>query len=75
MQAAKFKKSIAKVEDQVRVDNIITKVTGYAKQMNFDPNVIEQIYRFLIQVYIQLEKETFTTSKWIIFEMYPILQM
>lgn len=63
MQAAKFKNNITKVEDQVRIDNIITKVTGYSKEMNFNSSVIEQIYRFLIQVYIQLEKDTFMNSR------------
>lgn len=62
-QAVKFKKNISKVEDQVRINNIITKVTNYSKDMNFNPFVIEQIYRFLIQVYIQFEKETFMNSK------------
>jgi len=63
MQAAKFKNNITKVEDQVRIDNIITKVTDYSKEMNFNSSVIEQIYRFLIQVYIQLEKDTFMNSR------------
>ena len=63
MQAAKFKNNITKIEDQVRINNIITKVTAYSKEMNFDSGVIEQIYRFLIKVYIQLEKETFINSK------------
>jgi len=63
MQAAKFKNNITKVEDQVRINNIITKVTDYAKEMNFNSSVIEQIYRFLIKVYIQLEKDTFMNSK------------
>ncbi len=62
-QAAKFKKNISKVEDQVRINNIITKVTNYSKDMNFNPFVVEQIYRFLIQVYIQFEKETFMNSE------------
>ena len=63
MQAVKFKKSITNVEDQVRINYIITKVTAYAREMNFNSSTIEQIYRFLIQVYIQLEKETFLNSK------------
>ena len=63
MQAAKFKNNITKIEDQVRINNIITKVTAYAREMNFNSSIIEQIYRFLIQVYIQLEKETFLNSK------------
>ena len=63
MQAAKFKKNITMVEDPVRINNIITKVKDYAEEMKFDPNIIEQIYRFLIQVYIQLEKDTFINSK------------
>ncbi len=63
MQAAKFKNNITKVEDQVRINNIITKVTDFAKEMNFNSSVIEQIYRFLINVYIQLEKDTFMNSR------------
>jgi isochorismate pyruvate lyase len=63
MQAAKFKNNITKVEDQVRINNIITKVTDYSKEMNFNSSVIEQIYRFLIKVYIQLEKDTFMNSR------------
>ena len=63
IQAAKFKKNITKVEDQTRINNIITKVMDYSKEMNFDSSVIEQIYRFLIQVYIQLEKDAFMNSR------------
>lgn len=63
MQAAKFKKNITMVEDPVRINSIITKVKDYAEEMKFDPNIIEQIYRFLIQIYIQLEKDTFINSK------------
>lgn len=62
-QAVKFKKNISNVEDQVRINDIITKVTNYSKDMNFDSSVIEEIYRFLIQVYIEFEKQIFMNSK------------
>lgn len=58
-QAVKFKSNYSKIEDKKRVDEIITKVTSYSRDLNFDPAVIEKIYSFLIEVYIQFEKKKF----------------
>lgn len=58
-QAAKFKSDYSTIEDKIRVDEIINKVTNYSRELNFDPTVIEKIYSFLIEVYIQFEKKKF----------------
>lgn len=58
-QAVKFKSNYSNIEDKKRVEEIIDKVTSYSRELNFDPTVIEKIYSFLIEVYIQFEKKKF----------------
>ena len=58
-QAAKFKSNYSKIEDKKRIDEIIAKVTRYSIDMDFDSTVIEKIYSFMIEVYIQFEKKKF----------------
>jgi isochorismate pyruvate lyase len=59
-QAAYFKTNAANVKDSKRVEQIIEKVTSYAREVNFDPFTIETIYRNMIESFIQLEMETYT---------------
>jgi len=58
-QAAKFKSDYSSIEDKKRIDEIIDKVSRYSLELNFDPTIIEKIYSFLIEVYIQFEKKKF----------------
>ena len=58
-QAAKFKSDYSSIEDKKRIKDIIDKVTSYSRELKFDPTVIEKIYSFLIEVYIQFEKRKF----------------
>ena len=58
-QAAKFKSDYSSIEDKKRIDEIIDKVSRYSLEFNFDPTIIEKIYSFLIEVYIQFEKKKF----------------
>ena len=58
-QAAKFKIDYSSIEDKKRIDDIIDKVTSYSRELKFDPTVIEKIYSYLIEVYIQFEKKKF----------------
>jgi len=58
-QAARFKSDYRNVEDKKRVDDILDKVTNYSRELDFDSTVIEKIYSFLIEVYIQFEKKEF----------------
>ena len=58
-QAAKFKSNYSNIEDKKRIDEIIDKVTRYSRDLDFDSTVIEKIYSFMIEVYIQFEKKKF----------------
>ena len=58
-QGAKFKIAYSSIEDKKRIDDIIDKVTSYSRELKFDPTVIEKIYSYLIEVYIQFEKKKF----------------
>jgi isochorismate pyruvate lyase len=58
-QAAKFKSNFSMIEDKKRIDEIIDKVTSYSRDLDFDSTVIEKIYSFMIEVYIQFEKKKF----------------
>lgn len=62
-QAAKFKTNIGNVEDRNRIQEIISKVTKYANELDFDQSVVTQIYEYLIQVYIQYERKTFEKNQ------------
>ncbi len=62
-QAARFKPNPANVKDLKRLEQIIEKVTSYAKEMNFDSFTIENIYRNMIEQFIQLEMKTYSDLK------------
>ena len=62
-QASKFKTNIENIEDKNRINEIISKVTNYAKEINFDPSIIAQIYESMIRIYIQYEKNSFLERK------------
>jgi isochorismate pyruvate lyase len=58
-QAARFKTTAANVKDLKRLEQIIEKVTSYAREFGCDPFTIEIIYRNMIEAFIQLEMKTF----------------
>jgi isochorismate pyruvate lyase len=62
-QAARFKRTTAHIKDQQRLEQVIEKVTSYAKDLGFDPFTIEVIYRHMIDAFIQLEKKAFANLK------------
>ena len=62
-QAARFKTTTAHIKDQQRLEQVIEKVTSYAKEVDFDPFTIEVIYRHMIDAFIQLEKKAFANLK------------
>jgi isochorismate pyruvate lyase len=62
-QAARFKPNPANIKDLKRLEQIIEKVTSYAKEINFDSFTIENIYRNMIEEYIQLEIKTYSDLK------------
>jgi isochorismate pyruvate lyase len=61
-QAAKFKESENSIRDIKRLEQVISKVTSVAKEIGFEPGIIEQIYRNLIEIYIQLETKSFSRA-------------
>ena len=62
-QAARYKKNISDVRDSERLEQIIEKVTMYAKDFDFDPLTIEIIYRSMIESFIKLEQNTYLDLK------------
>jgi isochorismate pyruvate lyase len=62
-QAARFKTTTAHIKDPQRLEQVIEKVTLYAKEIGFDPFTIEIIYRHMIDAFIRLEKQAFANLK------------
>ena len=54
-QAVRFKKSIQDVQSPERVEQIIQKVRAQAVELGIDPDLVEQLYRAIIQQFIQRE--------------------
>jgi isochorismate pyruvate lyase len=56
-QAANFKKDTQDVKAPKRVEMIIEKVRKLAEDNNVEPNIVEAIYRNMINSFINLELE------------------
>ena len=54
-QAVRFKKSIQDVQSPERVEQIIQKVRAQPDELGIDPDLVEQLYRAMIQQFIQRE--------------------
>jgi isochorismate pyruvate lyase len=59
-QAARFKTTPDHIRDAKRLEQIIEKVTLYAKEIDFDPFTVEVIYRNMLEAFIQLEVKSYT---------------
>ena len=53
-QAVRFKKSIQDVQSPERVEQIIQKVRAQAVELGIDPDLVEQLYRAMIQQFSSL---------------------
>lgn len=62
-QAARFKTTPDRIRDAKRLEQIIEKVTLYAKEIDFDPFTVEVIYRNMLEAFIQLEVKSYTDLK------------
>ncbi len=51
-QAARFKKTRAEVVVPERIEDIVTRVRHRANALEGDPDLVEEIYRAMIDVYI-----------------------
>ena len=56
-QAARFKKDAGDVKAPNRVEMIIEKVRRLATENKLDPNIIEIVYRNMINAFINMELE------------------
>lgn len=54
-QATRFKRTAEDVQSPERVQQVINKVREKANQLNTDPDLVEKIYREMIQHFIQRE--------------------
>lgn len=54
-QAVRFKRTAEDVQSPERVQQVINKVRDKAKELQTDPDLVEKIYREMIQHFIQRE--------------------
>jgi len=59
-EAAKFKSSQSTVVDVSRVERIIARVRAMAEENGADPDLIERLYRGMIETYTSFEKGVWT---------------
>jgi isochorismate pyruvate lyase len=62
-QAAKFKKDSDDVKAPKRVEEVITKVKNFAKMNSANENVVENVYRTMIDSFINAEMKEFEKLK------------
>lgn len=62
-QAAKFKKDSDDVKAPTRVEEVINKVKNIAKSTGANEEVIENVYRSMINSFIKLEMKEFEKLK------------
>ncbi|NHB59538.1 chorismate mutase [Acinetobacter shaoyimingii] len=54
-QAVRFKHSVQDVQSPQRVEQVIAKVRAQATEARIDPDLIEKLYRDMLQHFIQRE--------------------
>jgi isochorismate pyruvate lyase len=62
-EAAKFKSSQSTVVDVSRVERIIARVRAMAEENGADPDLIERLYRGMIETYTAFEKGVWTPPR------------
>ncbi len=58
-QAATFKNTAEEVEAPKRVEEVVNKVRGLAREYGMSPDVAERVYRAMISGFIEYEKEEY----------------
>ena len=58
-QASKFKKDKSAVQDSQRVEAVIQKVKNFADEYGANPNMVEKLYRDMIDGFISMEMSAF----------------
>ena len=58
-QAVRFKRTVQDVQSPERVEQVLEKVRSLAESKSVDPNLVENIYRDIMQHFIQRELKEF----------------
>ena len=59
-QAAINKEDISKIRDNDRIEDIIKRLRKLAKNNDISPDIVEKLWRYIIELSIELETEIFS---------------
>ena len=58
-QAAIIKDDISKIRDNERIESIIVRLRNLAEINDISPDIVEKLWRYIIELSIELETENF----------------
>ena len=58
-QAAIIKDDISKIRDNERIETIIARLRNLAETNDISPDIVEKLWRYIIELSIELETEIF----------------
>ena len=58
-QAARIKDDISKIRDNERIESIIIRLRNLAEINDISPDIVEKLWRYIIELSIELETEIF----------------
>lgn len=59
-QAAIIKDDISKIRDNDRIEDIIKRLRKLSKNNDISPDIVEKLWRYIIELSIELETEIFS---------------
>ena len=59
-QAAIIKDDISKIRDNDRIEDIVKRLRKLAKNNDISPDIVEKLWRYIIELSIELETEIFS---------------
>jgi len=62
-QAAIIKNDASDIRDNERIEEIILRLKGLAKNYDINSDIVEKLWRFIIDLSIEYEKEIFNQKK------------
>ena len=62
-QAAIIKNDETKIRDNERIESIISRLRNLAKENSISADIVEKLWRFIIELSIDLEKEIFSKKQ------------
>ncbi len=62
-QAAIIKNDASEIRDNERIEEIILRLRGLAKNYDINSDIVEKLWRFIIDLSIEYEKEIFSQKK------------